>query len=99
VVFSTFEPSSAIRAFYQSELPISGWTIVNTEPGDEDLVAMRGEEYLKINITVLGGATYVQICQWPQRPQDNDWNDCTWDLEGQDFDDKNGTNGRNRGGC
>jgi uncharacterized protein DUF4396 len=68
---------SAVIASYTQILPGSGWTVTgsggagSSNGGGAGLQATNGPRYLSINVGGPAGTTYVNICVWPSRPNDD----------------------------
>jgi hypothetical protein len=75
--FTTSAVPSAVIASYTQILPGSGWTVTaggeggSSNGGGAGLQATNGPRYLSINVGGPPGTTYVNICVWPSRPDDD----------------------------
>jgi hypothetical protein len=75
--FTTSADPSAVIASYTQILPGSGWTVTgsggagSSNGGGAGLQATNGPRYLSINAGGPSGTTYVNICVWPSRPNDD----------------------------
>jgi hypothetical protein len=75
--FTTSADPSAVIAAYTQILPGSGWTVMSSggagssNGGGAGLQATNGPRYLSINVGGPAGTTYVNICVWPSRPNDD----------------------------
>jgi hypothetical protein len=75
--FTTSADPSAVIASYTQILPGSGWTVTgsggagSSNGGGAGLQATNGPRYLSIRAGGPPGTTYVNICVWPSRPNDD----------------------------
>ena len=75
--FTTSADPGAVIASYQQTLPGAGWTVMDSggagssHGGGPGLQASNGLRYLSINAGGPAGTTYVNICVWPSRPNDD----------------------------
>jgi hypothetical protein len=75
---STQSPADLVGA-YQAALEETGWTIVDSGGGGDPfgfasgagLTASDGTRYLKFNAGGPAGATHIDACVWPGKPQDD----------------------------
>ena len=75
--FTTSAAPDAVIASYKQSLPGSGWTVIgsggaaSSHGGGAGLQATNVARYLSINAGGPAGTTYVNICVWPSRPNDD----------------------------
>ena len=66
-----------VVSFYKQLLPAAGWTVTDTNSGEEsgkkgsNLQAINGQQYLALNADRPTGKTYVKVCIWPSKPNDD----------------------------
>jgi hypothetical protein len=75
--FTTSADPDDVVASYQQTLPGAGWTVTgsrgaeSSHEGGAGLQATNGPRYLSIDAGGPAGTTYVNICVWPSRPNDD----------------------------
>ena len=71
--YMTSATPEGVISFYKQLLPAAGWTVTDTETGDEagkgaSLQAINGPQYLALNAVRPTRRTYVKVCVWPTKP-------------------------------
>jgi hypothetical protein len=75
--FTTSADPDDVIVSYQQTLPGAGWTVTgsrgakSSHGGGAGLQATNGPRYLSIDAGGPAGTTYVNICVWPSRPNDD----------------------------
>jgi len=71
--YSTAAAPGAVIASYKQALSASGWTITGGGGGSSGggFQATSGSKYLSFNAGGPQGTTYVSVCVWPTKPQDD----------------------------
>ncbi len=79
--FSTSANPGAVISSYQQALSGSGWTVTgsggsgSSYGGGAGLQATNGPKYLSVNAGGPAGMTFVSVCVWPAKPNNNNCGD------------------------
>jgi hypothetical protein len=71
--YSTPAAPGAVIASYQKALSAAGWTVTGGGGGGRGggFQATSGAKYLSFNAGGPQGTTYVSVCVWPAKPNDD----------------------------
>ncbi len=75
--FRTGSSPASIVNGYRGQLQSAGWKILSSGSGGSSwggnggLTATKGQSYLVLNAGGPGGETYVNLCVWPGRPNND----------------------------
>ena len=75
--YMTYATPEGVISFYKQLLPAAGWTVTGSDTGEGSrgkgakVQATNGPQYLALNAVRPTGKTYVKVCVWPSRPDDD----------------------------
>lgn len=71
--YSTPAGPGAVIQSYKQALSAAGWTVTGGGGGGAGggFQATSGSKYLSLNAGGPQGTTYVSVCVWPTKPQDD----------------------------